>query len=62
MLIMARRSSSAKHFDLVDFVRGAEAVKEVQERNAGFEAGCMRDQRHVHSFLDRVGAQHRRIP
>ena len=43
-----------KHFDLVDFVRRAEPVEEMQKRNTGFESGRMRDQSHVHGFLDGV--------
>ena len=34
-----------EHFDLVDLMRSAEAVKEVQERDTGFESTCMRDKR-----------------
>ena len=44
--------------DLGDLVRGAEAVEEVQERNARFERGGLRDERQVHDFLHRVGSQH----
>ena len=55
---MARMSSVGELLDLGDFVRGAEAVEEVQEGNARFERGGLRDQRHVHDFLHRVGGQH----
>ena len=47
-----------EHFDLVDFVRGAEAVEEMQEGNAGLERRRMRDQRQVHRLLHRVRTQH----
>ena len=47
-----------QHLDLVDFVRSAEAVEEMQERDAGFERRRMRDQRQVHRFLNRVRAEH----
>ena len=57
--IMARRSSSSELLDLGHFVRGAEAVEEVQERNARFERGGLGDQRPSPYFLDGVGAQHR---
>ncbi len=45
-------------FDLGDLMRGAEAVEKVQERHAGFERGRVRDQRHIHYFLHRIGTQH----
>ena len=48
-----------EHFDLVDFVRGAESVEEMQEGDSRFERGGVRDQRQVHGFLNRVGAEHR---
>ena len=44
--------------DLGDFVRGAETVEEVEEGDARFQAGGLRDQRHIHDFLHRVGRQH----
>ena len=34
-----------EHLDFVDFMRSAEAVEEMQERDAGFESGCVRDER-----------------
>src|SRR5690606_41443224 len=40
--------------DLVDLVRGAEAVEDVQERHARFERRRLRDEREVHHFLHRV--------
>ena len=49
----------AEHLDLVDLMRGAEPIKEMQKRDTGFESRCMRNQRHVHGLLDRVGAEHR---
>jgi len=45
-------------FDLVDFVRSAETVKEVHEGHAGFQRRVLRDRRHVLRFLNVVGAQH----
>ena len=47
-----------QHFDLVDFVRGAEAVEEVEEGNAGLERGGVGDQGEVLGFLHGVGAEH----
>ncbi len=47
-----------EHFDLVDFVRSAEAIEEMQEGNSGFESRGMRDQRQVHGLLHGVGRQH----
>ncbi len=41
-------------FDLVDLVRGAESIKEVQERNTGLKSSCVRDQGQVLRFLRRV--------
>ena len=38
--------------DLVDFVRGAEAIEEVQEGHARFEGGGRGNQRHIVGFLD----------
>ena len=55
---MARRSSVGELLDLGDFVRGAEAVEEMQERDARFQRGGLRDQRHVHDFLHRIRGQH----
>ena len=46
----------AQLFDLHDFVGSAEAVEEMQERNAGFEGGALRDQSGIMSFLNRVGS------
>ena len=47
-----------KLLDLGDFVRGAEAVEEVQEGDARFQGGGLGDQRHVHDFLHRVRGEH----
>ena len=44
--------------DLGDFVRGAEAVEEMQEGDARFQGGGLGDERHVHHFLHRVRGQH----
>ena len=45
-------------FDLGHFMRGAEAVKEMQEGKPRFQRGCVRNQRQVHRFLNRVRRQH----
>ena len=47
-----------KHFDFFDFVRSAETVKEVHERNARTQSRSLGDRGHVMSFLYRVGSQH----
>ena len=47
-----------KHFDFVDFMRGAEAVEKMQERDPRFERSGVRDQCHVHGFLHGVGGEH----
>ena len=47
----------AQLLDLVDLVRGAEAVKDVQERDACLERGRVGDRRHVHYFLDGAGKE-----
>src|SRR5690348_17810507 len=39
----------AELFDFRNFVRGAEAVKEMQERDAGLQRGGVRDQREIRS-------------
>ena len=44
-----------EQLDLRNLVRGAEAVEEVQERNARFERGRLGDQRKVHRLLHRGG-------
>ena len=44
--------------DLLDFMAGAEAVEEVQERHRRLDGGQMRYQRHVGRFLNGVGSQH----
>ena len=50
----------AEDRDLGDLVRGAEAVEEVQERDAGFQGGRVRDGGEVVCLLDRSGCQERR--
>ncbi len=47
-----------EHFDLVDFMRSAEAVEEMQEGNAGLERGRMSDERQVHGLLHGVRREH----
>ena len=44
--------------DLLDLMRGAEAIEEVQERHAALQCGKMRNQRHILRFLNRVGSDH----
>ncbi len=46
------------HLDLLDFVRGAEAVEEMQKGHAGLYGGKMRDQREIHDFLHGGGGKH----
>ena len=41
-------------------MRGAEAIKEVEERDGGLQCGQVRDQREVHDFLHGSGGQHRK--
>ena len=48
-----------EHGDLVDLVRGPEAVEEVEERDPRPERRGMRDQREVVRFLDRARREHR---
>ena len=49
-----------QQFDFLDFVRGAETVKEVHERNARTQRRSLRNRGHVVRFLHRVGAEHRK--
>ena len=44
--------------DLLDFMAGTEAIKEVQEGHAGLQRGQMGDQRHIHRFLNGGRSQH----
>ena len=44
--------------NLAHFVRGAEAIEEMDEGNAGFEGGDLRDERQVGNFLHGVRGQH----
>ncbi len=46
-------------FNFLNFVRGAEAVKEVQKGNARSQGGRLGDQGKVHDFLDIIGTEHR---
>ena len=46
-------------FDLHDFVRSAETIEEVKERDAGFQGGALRDKGSVMRFLNRVGGDQR---
>lgn len=44
--------------DFVNFVRGAETVEEVEERNAGFDCGKIGHESEVHNFLHAVCSEH----
>ena len=46
--------------DLLDLVRGAEAVEEVQERHAGLQRHEVRYAGEVHDLLDRRSGEHRK--
>ena len=46
--------------DLLNLVRGTEAVEEVQERHGALQRGDMGDERHVLRLLNGVGSQHRK--
>ena len=46
-------------FDLGDFMRGAEAIEEMQEWHTRFQRGSLGDQGHVMRFLHRAGWHHR---
>ena len=46
------------NLDLLHLVRGAEAIKEMQERYTAFNCGKMRDRAEIHSLLRTVGAEH----
>ena len=46
-------------FDLLNLVRGAEAVEEVEERDLALDCGEVRNRAEVHDLLRAVGAQHR---
>ena len=39
-------------------MRGAEAIEEMQEGDAGFKRGCLGNQGIVMRFLDGAGGQH----
>ena len=57
---MARISSIGQLLDLVDLMRGAEAIEEVQEGHARFKRGGLGDQRHILRFLNRARSQQRK--
>ena len=44
--------------DFHDFMRSAKSVEKVHKRDAGSQSSCLRDQRKVHDFLDRIRYQH----
>ena len=48
-----------EHIDLVQFVRGAESIEEMQERNPRFERRGLRDESEIAGFLHGVGRQQR---
>ena len=48
-----------QRLDLLDFMRGAETVEEVEERDAGLDGRQVRDRRHVLGFLDGTRRQQR---
>mmetsp|Transcript_37349 Transcript_37349/g.76623 ORF Transcript_37349/g.76623 Transcript_37349/m.76623 type:complete len:1132 (-) Transcript_37349:692-4087(-) len=54
----ARDVLVADHLDFVDFVRGAETVEKVHNRDARLHCGKVRHQRLVHRHLSRLGAEH----
>ena len=41
----------------LNFMRGAEPIEEMQERNSSLQGGRVRDERQIHDFLDAVGGQ-----
>ena len=47
-----------KRFHHIQFVAGAETVKEMHKRHAGFKRGGLGNKRHIHCFLRVVGAEH----
>jgi hypothetical protein len=46
-------------FNFLYFVRGAEAIEEVQKGNPRSQGGGLGDQGKVHDFLDIIGTEHR---
>ncbi len=48
----------AQLMDLIDFMRGTEAVEEVDEGDARLQGGRMGDQRQILRLLHRGAAQH----
>ena len=46
-----------QNFDLLQFVRGAEAVEEVLEGDGALDCGQVRNSSHVHTFLNGCGCQ-----
>ena len=48
-----------ERLDLLDLVRGAEAVEEVQHRHAAVDRGQVRDRAQIHDLLRRRGRQQR---
>ena len=46
------------HFDFLDFMRRAESIKEINERNAAFNSDKMRYGRKIHNFLNACFRQH----
>ena len=56
--IIARICASLSRLERVELVRGAEAVEEMQERNARLQRRGLRDQRRIVGLLHRSGRQH----
>jgi len=44
-------------FDLLYFVRAAEAIEEMNEWNARLECRCLRDEREIHDLLNAVRSE-----
>ena len=53
-----RESRIVDHLDLLDLMRGAESVEEVQERNTGLQCHDVGNARQIHHLLNRRGCQH----
>ena len=49
-----------EHLDFLDFVRGAEAVEEMHERQAGLNGGKVRHRAQVHDILHGTGGEQRK--
>ena len=47
-----------QRYNLIDFMRCAETIKEMNKRNSAFQRSNLRNQRKILSFLYAAGAQH----